>query len=165
MENNKFNEFYSKKSVEELIEQLRTHRISGNFLDKEWYEALKKHLSERDISDEEKAIVEHILLTEPEILEKQKFEKKLINTTKNHKPTSFSIDKYPALKTISKIYEIFAWIIVLITLIITIISIKDSFLLGLGILIAGGIIALGLFAIAESIKVFVDIEYNTRQKK
>jgi len=65
-------------------------------------------------------------------LEKQKFEKKLINTTKNHKPTSFSIDKYPALKTISKIYEIFAWIIVLITLIITIFSLKDSFLLGLG---------------------------------
>jgi hypothetical protein len=76
MENNKFNKFYSKKSVSDLIVQLRTHRITGSTLDKEWYEGLKKHLSERDITDEEKKIVDHILSANSEALkqEEEKFE-------------------------------------------------------------------------------------------
>ena len=68
MENNKFNKFYSKKSVIDLIEQIRSHRITGNTMDKDWYEALIKHLTERDITDEERKIVDHILSANPEIL-------------------------------------------------------------------------------------------------
>ncbi len=68
MNNNKFNEFYSKKPVRELIEQLRDHRITGTILDKAWYEALVSHLSERELSDEDRKIVNHILSSEPEIL-------------------------------------------------------------------------------------------------
>ena len=68
MENNKFNKFYSKKSVVDLIEQIRSHRIKGNTMDKDWYEALIKHLSERDITDEERKKVDHILSANPEIL-------------------------------------------------------------------------------------------------
>ena len=73
MENNKFNKFYSKKSVIDLIEQIRSHRITGNTMsyntmDKDWYEALIKHLSERDITDEERKKVDHILSANPEIL-------------------------------------------------------------------------------------------------
>ena len=68
MENNKFNKYYSKKPVSDLIVQLRTHRITGSTLDKEWYEGLKKHLSERDITDEERKKVDHILSANPEIL-------------------------------------------------------------------------------------------------
>jgi len=68
MENNKFNKFYSKKSVIDLIEQIRSHIIKGNTMDKDWYEALIKHLSERDITDEERKKVDHILSANPEIL-------------------------------------------------------------------------------------------------
>ena len=68
MENNKFNKFYSKKSVIDLIEQIRSHRITGSTIDKEWYEGLKKHLSERDITDEERKIVDHILSATSEVL-------------------------------------------------------------------------------------------------
>ncbi len=68
MENNKFNKFYSKKSVVDLIEQIRSHRIKGNTMDKDWYEALIKHLSERDITDEERKKVDHILSASPELL-------------------------------------------------------------------------------------------------
>ena len=68
MENNKFNKFYSKKSVIDLIEQIRSHRITGSTIDKDWYEALIKHLTERDITDEERKIVDHILSANPEIL-------------------------------------------------------------------------------------------------
>jgi hypothetical protein len=68
MENNKFNKFYSKKSVIDLIEQIRSHRIKGNTMDKDWYEALIKHLSERDITDEERKKVDHILSANSELL-------------------------------------------------------------------------------------------------
>ena len=68
MENNKFNKFYSKKLVVDLIEQIRSHRIKGITMDKDWYEALIKHLSERDITDEERKKVDHILSANPELL-------------------------------------------------------------------------------------------------
>ena len=71
MENNKFNKFYSKKSVIDLIEQIRSHRITGNTMDKDWYEALIKHLSERDITAEERKIVDHILSADAEILKQE----------------------------------------------------------------------------------------------
>ena len=70
MENNEFNKFYSKKSVNDLIEQIRFHRITGSTIDKDWYEALIKHLTNRDITDEERKIVNHILSASPEILKR-----------------------------------------------------------------------------------------------
>ena len=79
MENNRFNKFYSKKYVRDLIVELRTHRITGNTLDKEWYEGLKKHLSERDITYEERKILDNILSANPEIL-KQDEEQLAIET-------------------------------------------------------------------------------------
>lgn len=71
MENNKFNRFYSKKSVHDLIEQIRSHRITGSTIDKDWYEALIKHLTERNITDEERKIVDRILSANPEILKQE----------------------------------------------------------------------------------------------
>jgi hypothetical protein len=61
MKNSKFNKFYSTKPVAELIEQLRDHRVNVKKLDKEWFEALIVHLSEREISTEERKTVNHIL--------------------------------------------------------------------------------------------------------
>lgn len=61
MENNKFNKFYSKKPLTELIEKLRDHRIHGDRMDKEWFEALKVHLSEREISSDERQTVNYLL--------------------------------------------------------------------------------------------------------
>lgn len=88
MENNKFNKFYSKKSVSELIEQLRSHRITGSTLDKDWYEALKIHLSERDISPNTRRTVNHILSEdfdkERESLNKQKIEFEKRQKKQNH---------------------------------------------------------------------------------
>ncbi len=69
MENNKYNDFYSGKSVEELISQLKLHRITGNTLDEKWYEALKVHLSQRNLTEAEHERVEHILSANPDTLE------------------------------------------------------------------------------------------------
>lgn len=74
MKNNKFNKFYSKKSVKELLGQLRSHRITGSTLDKEWYEGLKQNLYEREITAEERKIVEHILSADPEILKTEELQ-------------------------------------------------------------------------------------------
>ena len=81
MKNSKFNTFYSTKPVAELIEQLWYHRIKVKkidkewfvalkvhlsekemlTLDKEWFEALKVHLSEREMSTEDRKTVNYIL--------------------------------------------------------------------------------------------------------
>jgi hypothetical protein len=90
MENNKFNKFYNKKSVSNLIDQIRSHRITGNTMDKDWYEALIKHLTERYITDEERKIVDHILsddfdkIKELETLNNQKIEFEKVQKTQNH---------------------------------------------------------------------------------
>jgi hypothetical protein len=88
MENNKFNKFYSKKSVIDLIEQIRSHRIKGNTMDKDWYEALIKHLSERDITDEVRKKVDHILSANPEILKND--EEQFAIEMKRLKETTFN---------------------------------------------------------------------------
>ena len=57
MSRNKFDDFYFKKSISELIEKLRSHRITGNTMDNEWYEALKTHLKvRRELSENERKI-------------------------------------------------------------------------------------------------------------
>lgn len=71
MEDNKFNKFYYKKSISELIKVLHSHRITGSTLDKEWYEALKIHLSERELDENSRMVVEKILNTDPETLKQE----------------------------------------------------------------------------------------------
>jgi len=77
--------------------------------------------------------------------------------------------RYPALNTIAGIYMASAWIIGIITIIVSLYLLSDDNgemkMFALIAFIIGGILVLGLAAISESIKVFLDIEYNTRQKK
>ena len=73
-------------------------------------------------------------------------------------------ERYPALTTISKVYRICAFIVIVASVIyflflwamveplLALVSIPCAFL-----------IVLGLFAASEGIKLFIDIEYNTRQ--
>ncbi len=68
MDNNKFNNFYSKKSVSELLGQLRSNRMTGATMDKEWYEGLIAHLRERNLSFQERNMFEYIISTDPETL-------------------------------------------------------------------------------------------------
>lgn len=78
MENNKFNRFYSNKSIAELIEKLRAHRTNSNKLDNEWFDALKVQLSERENSSEKRQVINCLFsdefdqIKELEILNNQK---------------------------------------------------------------------------------------------
>ncbi len=76
-----------------------------------------------------------------------------------------SLDKYPALKFISGVFRLIAWIIAIITVIAAVYLITQGDLgivSALGVLVGGGILFIIHLAIAELIKVFIDIEYNTR---
>ena len=70
--------------------------------------------------------------------------------------------KYPALRTISGIYKVFGWLIILATLIVAFVIGQGSAIFALISIIIGALIVLGVFAVAESIMVFIDIEQNTR---
>lgn len=73
--------------------------------------------------------------------------------------------RYPALRTISGIYMVLAWIIGIAAIIVTFYFLSESNtkIFGIVSLVIGGLLALGLAAISEAIKVFLDIEYNTRK--
>jgi VIT1/CCC1 family predicted Fe2+/Mn2+ transporter len=72
--------------------------------------------------------------------------------------------RYPALRTISRIYMVLAWLIGIASIIATLYFLSEESEFGFVSIIVGGLLALGLAAISESIKVFLDIEYNTRKE-
>lgn len=75
--------------------------------------------------------------------------------------------RYPALRTIAGIYSVFAWIIGIVAVIIAIYSYsqneKAGLIVAIPTIVVGALIVLGLLAASESIKVFIDIEENTRK--
>jgi len=70
--------------------------------------------------------------------------------------------KYPALRTIATVYQIFAVAIGVVTLIAVIVSLRQSALIAILSLIVGLTAVVSFLALSEGIKVFVDIEHNTR---
>ena len=70
--------------------------------------------------------------------------------------------RYPALRTISEAYNYLAYIIGVLTVIAALSLLSTSIWYGLIVIVSGALIVLGVFAVAESIKVFIDIEENTR---
>lgn len=90
-----------------------------------------------------------------------------INISDKSDQNSNSYDKYPALRTISSVYKIFAWIVGIVTLIVATMFLNVGtigIIFSLISIVVGGLIVLVVVAIGESIMVFIDIEHNTRQK-
>jgi len=136
-------------------------------MDKEWYEGLIAHLSERELSDEARKIVDHILSTDPDTLSKEATkEQELTERETSTQSVSLTAEKYPALRTIAGLYTAFAWIVGIVALIIAIYfgtKGEAGLLIAVPTLVIGALMVLGVLAVSESIKVFIDIEYNTRQ--
>jgi hypothetical protein len=98
---------------------------------------------------------------------------KLLKAKAYNKTVQYSSNnRYPALKTIINVLNVFGWIIGIITVIITAISIYGILVLPnfemaslipvIVILIQGLFLTLILIATSEFLKVIVDIEENTR---
>jgi ABC-type multidrug transport system fused ATPase/permease subunit len=76
----------------------------------------------------------------------------------------FNSNKYPALRTVAGIYILYSYIIGIASLFIIFDLItKDQWRLAFFYLVGISMIILISVAIAESIRVFIDIEYNTRK--
>lgn len=84
---------------------------------------------------------------------------KVLETKSQSSPSS----KYPALETMIGIFKILAWLLGIVAVICAIVSFADGSPVGMFFIIVGALIFVLLFAIAESIKVFIDIEANTRR--
>jgi|BioPla2DNA2_1021312.scaffolds.fasta_scaffold71067_2 hypothetical protein len=73
--------------------------------------------------------------------------------------------RYPALRIVAGFYKVLAWIVGIVAIIATFYYLSSSGMavLALVSLVGGAFLVIGLLAMAELIKVFVDIEYNTRK--
>ena len=81
----------------------------------------------------------------------------------NLKKGFFERKRYPALRTVAGIFIAYAAIAGLIFIIMTVLYLSEKeWEIALSILIGGSIIILIFIAFSESIKVFLDIEYNSR---
>ena len=81
----------------------------------------------------------------------------------NLKDVFFEKKRYPALRTVAGIYVIYAIILGFLTFFITLYLLsKEYYLYSLYVFIGGSLFVLLVLAISESIKVLLDIEYNTR---
>ncbi len=171
MENNKYNRAYLKMPVSELLELVRTHKITGkayinySLMDEDWYEALINHLHERDLTPEERIIFDQIMSSDTATLITAEKQIELIKE-KEHK--SMLPEKYPALRTIAGFFKLLAWIVGIVAVIAAVLLASKGgdfgILISVIVIVIGAIILLGLLAISESIMVLIDIEHNTRQK-
>jgi hypothetical protein len=74
--------------------------------------------------------------------------------------------KYPALRFISSMYKLLAFLIGIVAVVIGILSMSGfdaNYPLGFGIILGGLIGLITMLAMSEGIKVFLDIEENTRK--
>lgn len=68
MENNKFDKFYSKKRIKDLLEKLRNHKSGIFLIEPDWYDGLIIHLNNRNLAPAEKEEFDYILSTDPKEL-------------------------------------------------------------------------------------------------
>ena len=68
MSTNKFDDFFFKNSIPVLIDKLLEQRITGKTMDAKWYKALISHFYKRELTGEQKRMIDHILNTNPETL-------------------------------------------------------------------------------------------------
>jgi len=171
---------YSSKKLKEIIEK-QSNAYNSNFINHAKDELIKRGESfdmdiefEKSIktwSDEDlKNIVENEYdnyhLEYLEIGRKEYLKRGFINETieENEQDNKFE-EKYPALRSLSSGYYIYAWIVGLTTIgiILYLLSISVNIGIIIATLILGITTILGLLAVSEAIIVFVDIEENTRK--
>ncbi len=73
--------------------------------------------------------------------------------------------KYPALRSISGIFLVFGWFVIISTIILTYVLSEKDEISAFTAFVSGIVMGLGAIAFAELIKLFIDIERNTRTKR
>ena len=191
MDNNeKLIKEYSTKKLKEIVEQ-QTSSYSETFIDYVKDELIRRgetfqfnSVFEEDVAamndNDLKNLVEkewnNFHLEYLEIARKEYLKRGFKNETSDEEaqaqvgePKEDFKERYLALRTIAGIYYSFAYIIGIVAVLIAGYSIINNqqigILIAISSLVVGALIVLGLLAISESIKVFIDIEENTRKTK
>jgi uncharacterized membrane protein len=176
---------YSSKKLLEIIEQ-QSNSYSMNFIDYAKDELIRRGESfpfntetEKEVAAMSDTDLKNLIEKEwnnfhleyLEIARKEYLKRKFINETSDEnqddEQKGIVVKKYHALRTIAVINSVFAWIIGIVAVIIAIYYYSQNQTMGLTIgipsLIIGALIVLELLAVSESIRVFIDIEENTRK--
>jgi hypothetical protein len=167
----KFDDFYAKKSVTELLEKLKAASITPATMDKEWYDALINHLNERQISESEKIIMEHILSADINSSKtfnemEQTIRKEKDNATFTSSDISSEAGRHTALKTVVGLISTLGYIVIVFGIIaLFYLASNSQTASGVLALVISVVIALPLLAYSYLIHVFIDIEYNTRKTR
>lgn len=66
MSYNEYDAYYSQLPFEELINRLKSHLRTGNSLSKEWYDGLILHFEKRNLTDDQRIILQRALNGEKE---------------------------------------------------------------------------------------------------
>ncbi len=144
---NRFEEVMANHSDEELVKIINSE--PGDY-QPEAIKAAHKEIQKRKIDVKQVG-------TEPEEVVEES----------NYPSEETTSIRYPALRFISGFYKILAWIVVIVTVVFIISLIaRDGSSLGILeaviALLGGGFLFISFLATSEIIKVFVDIEHNTR---
>ena len=136
---------FNNLSNQKLLEKMVDHNAGRIILPDDVYKVLITHLRDRrpKMSKEELDI----------------FEKNIVVGTAR-------IDryKYPALRIIAGIYMILSIIVGFVSVISAIyFKIEGNLSFSVIIIVGGGLLSLSILAVSEFIKVFIDIEYNSRR--
>lgn len=163
----KFDDFYSKQSVGELLEKLRLAKITPGTMDKAWYDALIIHLQERELTPDEKKILDRILSSDSESLNANKEVAQSLATEIRESASSFNggeTGRYTALKTVSGLISFLGYLVVFVGIGLLFFMLSENQgLIGFVALVISVVIALPLLAYSNLIQVFIDIEHNTRK--
>lgn len=167
----KFDDFYSKKPVSELLEKLRVAKTSPATMEREWYDGLIAHLKQRETTTDEKNLFNHILSMEGESLktdmevEQEMKRKERLAESKPIIGEGIS-GRYPVLKTYIGLISFLGYLVILVGTVLLIFWLtKDEGVLGIIAFVSSVVISLPLLAYSNLIQVFIDIEHNTRETK
>jgi len=174
---------YNSKKLKEIIEQ-QSSSYSENFIDCVKDELIRRgetftfnvelekevaSMTDTDLKYHVEKEWNNFHLEDMEIARKEYLKRGFKNTTSDEEQEEETDDerRYPALRTFAGIYSSFAWIIGIATVGVAFYAIHNNgsggLIIAIPTLVLGALIILGLLTSAESIKVFIDIEKNTRK--
>jgi len=177
---------YSSKKLREIVEQ-QSSSYNETFIDYAKDELIRRGENFKFNSELEKEVaamsdkdlknlvekewnnfhLEYLEIARNEYL-KRNFKNEYIDEEPEQQEKTNAGKRYPALRTIVVILSVFAWIIGIVAVIIAVFAWNKGgetggLMISLPTLVVGGLMMLGLLASAESIKVIIDIEENTRE--
>ena len=176
---------YSSKKLKEIIEQ-QSASYNENFIDYAKDELirrgelftlnveLEKEIAAMNDNDLKKLVEQewdNFHLEYVEIARKEYLKRGFKNVSNESEETVETSDennkRYPALRAIINTYVVFAWICGIALGLVAVFGLLNNqpIKTSIGALILGALIVVGLRGAAESIRVFIDIEENTRKKQ